>query len=56
MRLKDYLAQKPTEEYFDVIPSVYKSRDVHDYENNKIKIIRTDLKNPNRKIILLEEE
>ena len=54
MTLKQYLKQKPTEECFDLIPSVYVGRDLHDYENANIKIIKTDPKDPNRKIILLE--
>lgn len=54
MTLKEYLNQKPIEECFDLIPSVYKGRDLHEYETTEIKIIKTDPKNPNRKIILLE--
>lgn len=56
MTLKQYLNQKPVEECFDLIPSVYKGRDLHEYENAKIKIIKTDPKNPYRKIILLEDK
>lgn len=54
MTLKQYLKQKPVEECFDLIPSVYKGRDLHECENLKIKIIKTDSRNSNRKIILLE--
>lgn len=54
MTLKQYLNQKPIEECFDLIPSVYKGRDLHEYKDAKIKRIKTDPKNPNRKIILLE--
>ena len=55
MTLKEYLNQKPVEECFDLIPSVYKGRDLHEYETTEIKIIKTDAKDPNRKIILLED-
>ena len=54
MTLKEYLNQKPVEECFDLIPSVYVGRDLHEYENAKIKTIKTDPRDPNRKIILLE--
>lgn len=56
MTLKQYLNQKPIEECFDLIPSVYKGRDLHEYENVKIKIIKTDEKHPTRKVILLEDK
>lgn len=55
MTLKQYLNQKPIEECFDLIPSVYKGRNLHEYENVKIKTIKTDPKDPNRKMILLED-
>lgn len=55
MKLKDYLKQKPINEYFDLVPATYEGRDLHTYENKKIKIIKIDPKHPNRKIILLEE-
>jgi len=55
MTLKEYLKQKPIGECFDVLPSVYKGRDLHEYKNAKIKMIRTDPKNSKRKIILLED-
>ena len=54
MTLKQYLNQKPIEECFDLIPSVYTSRNLHEYENTEIKSIKTDPKHPDRKIILLE--
>lgn len=54
MTLKQYLNQKPVEKCFDLIPAVYKGRDLHEYETTEIKIIKTDPKDPNRKIILLE--
>ena len=40
MTLKDYLKQKPVNEYFDLIPAAYEGRDLHTYENKKIKIIK----------------
>ena len=55
MTLKQYLDQKPIGECFDLIPSVYKGRDLQEYKDAKIKIIKTDPKNPDRKIILLED-
>ena len=55
MTLREYLNQKPIEECFELIPSVYKGRDLHKYEDAEIKIIKTDSKNPDRKIILLED-
>ena len=54
MTLKQYLNRKPVEECFDLIPSVYKGRDLHEYEDAEIKIIKTDSRDSNRKIILLE--
>lgn len=54
MTLKQYLNQKPIEECFNLIPAVYKGRDLHEYKDAKIKSIQTDPKDPNRKIILLE--
>ena len=56
MTLKQYLNQKLVEECFDLIPSVYKGRDLHEYKDAEIKIIKTDPRNPNRKIILLEDK
>lgn len=56
MTLKEYLNQKPIEECFDLIPSVYRGRDLHKYKNAKIKLIKTDPKDLNRKIILLEDD
>ena len=55
MTLKQYLKQKPIGECFDLIPSVYKGRDLHEYENAVIKLIKADPRNSNRKIILLED-
>ncbi len=55
MTLKQYLNQKPIEECFDLIPSVYKGRDLHGYTDTEIKLIKTDPRTPNRKIILLED-
>ena len=54
MTLKQYLNQKPVEECFDLIPGVYKGRDLHEYKDAEIKIVKTDPKDHNRKIILLE--
>ena len=54
MTLKQYLNQKPIEECFDLIPVVYKGRDLHEYRDAEIKIIKTNPKDPNRKIIMLE--
>lgn len=56
MTLKDYLKQKPTDEFFDLIPAVYKGRSLYTYEDKKIKLIETDPRNTNRKIIYLEEQ
>ena len=44
MTLKEYLDQKPIEDCFDLIPSVYKGRDLHEYENVEIKTVKTDQK------------
>lgn len=55
MILKDYLKQKPINEYFDLIPAKYEGRELHLYENKNIKSIKTAPNNPNRKIIVLEE-
>lgn len=42
MTLKQYLNQKPIEECFDLIPSVYKGRDLHEYKDAEINLIKTD--------------
>ena len=51
MTLKEYLSQKPIDEPFDLIPSNYISRDLHDYHNRNV--IKIEDKN-NRKIVYID--